>query len=303
MNKTLIFEGTEGARLGRVWLVPLLLPVFFFIGQIIAIVPPIELGLMHQDEIETYPNILYMLFVVFGAPFLIFWGWLRFREKRSLASVGITFSSGWKRLFGRGFLLGGGMAALSVAGIWMLGGYGVETAQDFGAVSYLPILLLMLGFAFQSSVEEILFRGWMLARLSERYGLWVGVWGNAIVFTLMHAGISGDEPFVLSDFAIFFVMTMAFSVFLSFMAVRQKSVWGACAWHAAWNWSYITWFGLPTTGIALDIRPLFVDLQITEGAAGWLTGGMAGPENSAVTTTVLIIGCFLLARGLRAKSA
>ncbi|MGB5346239.1 MAG: CPBP family glutamic-type intramembrane protease, partial [Woeseia sp.] len=88
--------------------------------------------------------------------------------------------------------------------------------------------------------------------------------------------------------------TLLFAVFLSFLAIREKSIWGACAWHAAWNWMFITWFGLPTTGIELNLAPLLGDLMAAPGAADWLTGGAEGPEGSVFTSIVLVAGCLLL---------
>ncbi|ALS96910.1 CPBP family intramembrane glutamic endopeptidase [Lacimicrobium alkaliphilum] len=295
MSNKVFFDSGEGYRKQKAWAVPILLLVFFFMGQVLSMVPPIEMGFFTEEEIETYPTILYMLIAGFGAPLLILALWLRFGEKRVLASIGMLRSSAAK-LFACGLGLGAGMASVSVLGIGLAGGYEIETTQDFAAVSYLPILLLALGFIVQSGVEEILFRGWMLSRLTERYSLWVGVLGNSTLFMLMHLDIAGEEAFHLGDFAIFVTMTMAFSIFLSFLVIRQQSIWGACAWHAAWNWSFITWFGLPTTGIVLDITPLWVDLIMTDNAPNWLTGGSAGPENSVITTIVLVLSCVLLAR-------
>lgn len=303
MTTTFFKDTLAGGRRTWPWAVPFLLVLFFFAGQIVAIVPAIESGWIAEDEIETYPNILYMLFVVFGTVMLPLMLWLRLFERRSWQSVGMLSANGQKGKFGRGFGLGLLMATLSVVGIWLLGGYGLETQDSIGAARFGPILLLAAGFVIQSSVEEIFFRGWMLSRMTERYGFMVGIFSNAVLFTLMHAGVGGGEQFILTEFALFFVMTMAFSIFLSLLVVRQGSVWGACAWHAAWNWSFITWFGLPTTGIALNIKPLFVDLQIAEGASDWLTGGAIGPENSAVTALFLVLGCLLLARGLKLRKA
>lgn len=299
-----IFPGDrEGRRRTWVWAVPFLLVIIFFAGQILAIVPAIESGMIAEDEIEAYPNILYMLTVVFGSVLVLLGLWVRFFEGRGLASIGMTLEPQAKNKLGWGYGVGLVMATASVVGIWAFGGYGVERPQDFALVSYAPIFLLALGFLVQSSVEEILFRGWMLSRVSERFGLWAGILSNATLFTLMHVDFSGEEAFSLIDFSIFTSMTMLFSIFLSFLAIRQKSVWGACAWHAAWNWSFITWFGLPTTGIALDITPLWVDLVMDESQVNWLTGGAVGPENSAITTLVLLIGCVLLYRGVRKNLA
>lgn len=286
--KARIFDETPvNPRRVWAWTVPLLLVLFITFGQLSAVIPAVELGYLDIDRVETYPSILYVLFAAFGMGGLILFAWVRLFERRGLDSIGLALPLG--RSFRTGALAGLAMATASVLGIWLAGAYQVESPQDFMAVSYLPILLLAFGFLVQSSVEEIFFRGWMLQRVSERYGLWAGVISNALLFTLMHVDQGEDVQTV--DLIIFFTMTMAFSIFLSFMVIRQKSVWGACAWHAAWNWSFITWFGLPTTGIALDITPLWVDLVAVDGAPQWLTGGITGPENSAVTSLVLLIGC------------
>ena len=95
---------------------------------------------------------------------------------------------------------------------------------------------------------------------------------------------------------LFALMTLLFAIFLSLLVIREKTVWGASAWHAAWNWIFITWFGLPTTGIELKLAPLIADLAPTEGAPEWLTGGMEGPEGSVMTLAVLTVGCLILLR-------
>jgi|GEM_PF-599516 len=293
---------TENSRRTWFWALFILLPVFFIGGQLTVLLPAKFANFVTRENVETYPTILYFLVASFGASFGILWLWLRFFERRSLASVGLAFDSSLKRYFPGGFATGLLMASASVLGVWLVGGYMLERPQDFALVSYGPILLLGLAFIVQSSVEEILFRGWMLSRLTERFGIWTGVLGNSTLFMLMHIEGIGGEGFDPLVFAIFTFMTMAFSIFVSFLSIRQKSVWGACAWHAAWNWSFITWFGLPTTGIALDVKPLWVDLMIKTGAPDWLSGGAEGPENSAITGMVLIVACLLAYHGLKKKT-
>jgi hypothetical protein len=92
---------------------------------------------------------------------------------------------------------------------------------------------------------------------------------------------------------------MLFSVFLSLLVIKEKSIWGAAAWHAAWNWMFITWFGLPTTGIELNLVPLVSDLMPAPEAAVWLTGGTDGPEGSVLALIVLALGCVWMVYSLR----
>jgi len=139
-----------------------------------------------------------------------------------------------------------------------------------------------------------------MSRISARFGLWAGIIGNSILFTLMHVEFDGLDSTPLVMIVLFNLMTFLFSVFLSLLVIREKSIWGASAWHAAWNWIFITWFALPTTGIELGLAPLVRDLAPVEGAPEWLTGGMTGPEGSVLTLIVLTLGCLILLwRGLK----
>lgn len=302
MTSTFFSDKAENSRRTWFWAIPILLPVFLVGGQILALLPARWANLLNAETIETYPTILYFLVASFAAGFAILALWIRYFERRGLASIGIAFAPAAKGHFSKGYVYGLAMAAISVVGVWAVGGYTIESPQDFAQVSYIPIALLCFSFIVQSSVEEFFFRGWMLSRLAERFGIWTGILGNGALFTLMH--VDFEAAFDPLPFAIFAVMTMTFSIFTSLLVVRQKTIWGAAAWHAAWNWSFITWFGLPTTGIALDVKPLWVDLMMREGAPEWLTGGSDGPENSIITSVVLIACCVLAAWGAgRKKSA
>lgn len=297
--KTELFEN-EGAGKRRtwVWAVPFLVPIFFICGQVTSILPVKALGLISREQVEVYPYFLYFLVASFACTLGFLLLWVRYFEGREFKCIGLTFKRTMLPRFGVGFAAGLALSCLSVLGIWALGGYRVETPFDFGMASYGPIFLLMLAFGLQSTVEEIFFRGWMLDRVAARFGLWPGILANSMLFTLMHLD---SENMTLMEGVTFAVMTTAFSIFLSLLVIRQKTVWGAGAWHAGWNWLFITWFGLPTTGIALDITPLWVDLEIAAGSPDWLTGGATGPENSLVTMAVLIVASLCLGLHLRRR--
>ena len=136
----------------------------------------------------------------------------------------------------------------------------------------------MFAFGLQAGTEELIFRGWMMERLSARYGLLAGVVGNSLLFMLMHMEAGGSETGSILSTIVFNLMTFLLSVFLSLLVIRQRSIWGAAAWHAAWNWIFITWFGLPTTGIELGLTPLLTNLAPVDDAPFWLTGGPTGPD-------------------------
>jgi membrane protease YdiL (CAAX protease family) len=299
--KTELFEA-EPPKHRRTWIlaVPVLAFAFFIVGQILMLLPTKHLGLASRETIETYPTILFLIIGAFGMTALVFAAWLRFFERRSWASVGLGIGKDTRRNYLLGFGLGLVMAASVVYAVRLLGGYAIEAEVDLQLRDLAPILILMFAFMLQSGVEELIFRGWMLGRIAARYGLWAGVIANSVLFTLMHFD-KDVSALGLSGTLLFVAMTILFSVFLSLLVIKEKSIWGAAAWHAAWNWMFITWFGLPTTGIELNLVPLVSDLMPTPDAAVWLTGGTDGPEGSVLALVVLVLGCVWLGYSLRRK--
>lgn len=302
--KTELFEA-QVPNHRRTWIlaIPVLAFSFFIVGQILTLMPVKLLGLASRDTIETYPTILFLIIGTFAMAALVFAAWLRFFERRSWASVGLGVREDTRRNYLLGFGLGLLMAATVVGSVQLLGGYSIEAELNLQLRDLVPILILMLAFMLQSGTEELVFRGWMLGRIAARYGLWAGVIGNSVLFTLMHVDTDALAALGMAGIIMFTFATLLFSIFLSLLAIRERSIWGAAAWHASWNWMFITWFGLPTTGIELNLVPLISDLKPVPDAAVWLTGGTDGPEGSVLTPVVLALGCLWLIRSLRRQRA
>ena len=77
--------------------------------------------------------------------------------------------------------------------------------------------------------------------------------------------------------------------------VREGSLWGIGAQHAAWNWAQGNLFGFEVSGIAPAGGMLF---NMMETGPDEITGGAFGPEGGLVITAVLLIGIAVLL-GLR----
>lgn len=299
---TFLFGTAEGSyRRTWAWATFILVPVFLVGGQILFLLPAKLLGWITRENVETYPYVLNLIIGAFAMCALIFWLWIRFFERRNLRSVGLSFDNRSTRQYARGFVLGLLMAAGVVYTVRLLGGYSVEAETHLASTDMVPILILLFAFILQAGTEELVFRGWMMGRLAERYGLWVGVIGNSVLFTLMHVDSEALAALGPSGIALFTAATLLFSIFLSLLVIRERSIWGAAAWHASWNWMFITWFGLPTTGIELGLAPLVADYMPTPDAAVWLTGGTDGPEGSVLTPIVLLIGTLILSWMLQAR--
>jgi len=294
MKQTIFAEETGNFR--RTWIgaVPVLVFVLFIGGQVMVLLPAKLLGLITRETVETWPTVLYLVIGSFTMAALLFALWIKLFERRSFAGVGLVPGPMAWRYGLRGYAVGLLMGVVVVFSVWLLGGYGMETDAGLSISDLGPILIMMFAFLLQSGTEEVVFRGWMLGRIAERFGIWAGIVGNSLLFTLMHVQFGESAETTASKVIIFVLGTFLFSVFLSLMAIRERSIWGAATWHAAWNWIFITWFALPTTGIELNLVPLVADLMPVADSPVWLTGGAEGPEGSLMTPIVLALGCLLL---------
>jgi len=291
LESVIFFDDPEPKR--RTWLLalPLLTIVFFVVGQLLAVIPVFETGLLDPDTIEQYPDILYMLFGPFTMIAVLLLCWVKFFEKRSLQGIGVNYSQRTRSEILQGYLVGLAMACTIVIIIFTCGAFQLGEQAPVSLISLLPPFLLFLGFAIQATAEEIVFRGWLLSRIAEHKGkIWATV-GSSLMFSFVHLLAFNFKDSSAVNLIIFASMTFVFSVFLALVTIGQKSIWFAASWHAAWNWVYINGFGLPTTGIVLDTRPIIVKLDPVGSSPDWLSGGLAGPENSIVTLVVLVLGC------------
>lgn len=299
-NTTYLFGPAEGNyRRTWAWATFIIVPVFFLGGQIMFLLPAKLLGWITRENVETYPHVLNLIIGAFAVSALIFVLWIRFFERRDFRSVGLVFDGKASKRYLRGFAAGLLMAAAVVYSVRFFGGYSVEAETHLSSSALVPVFILLFAFILQSGTEELVFRGWMMGRLAERYGLWVGVIGNSVLFALMHVDLEALTALGASGMVIFTTATLLFSIFLSLLVIRERSIWGAAAWHASWNWTFITWFGLPTTGIDLGLAPLVADYMPAPEAAVWLTGGTDGPEGSVLTPIILVIGTLILTWLLR----
>ena len=264
-----------------IWLVPILM-ILFNAVPVIALDDWMEArqwSTPRGDPIGL-PGLHALLWIGFVPTLLLVLAWVRFVERRSLASIGLVGPAPLKT-FAQGLAIGMGTIALVVSAIWAAGGL---RATGWGLAwqspqSLLQVALLLPGFMLQSSVEEVMFRGWMQSVLARTAGVAVAVVLVALVFTLLHFSPNQRWLVMLSSFL--------FSLFASAWALRTGNVWGVMGWHAGWNWLLATGFELPVTGIDAQLPALLVALQPSGVDA--LTGGAEGPEGSYLCSVFFIL--------------
>ena len=229
------------------------------------------------------------LVLPFAALGLVVLAWVRLVERRPLASIGLAGRHS-ARTFVLGHLTGVAMVGAIVAAIWIAGSFEVgDFAPAFGSAAALgSITILLAGFALQSSVEELLFRGWMLSAVASKFGLVAAVLLTSLVFAFLHYDHRATWLFATN--------VILFAVFASSWAFSTGNIWGVMGWHAGWNWLLATGFELRVTGLDAHMPSLFVTL-IPRGP-DYLTGGIQGPEGSVMCSLALLSGiAFFAVRG------
>jgi membrane protease YdiL (CAAX protease family) len=228
-----------------------------------------------RGDPSGFPGLCSMLLVDFSATGLVLLAWVRFVERRSLATIGLVearLEGNRARTFLMGLAIGLATSFAVVAAIWLAGGY---SAASFAKAFASPGALLRIGFllacfAVQSSVEEILFRGWLLSAVARKLNVTLGVALTSMVFMLLHYGPGQHWSVMLGTFL--------FSLFACAWALKTGNIWGVMGWHAGWNWLLAVGFEVPVTGLDAHLPALLA--KLTPIGPDSLTGGAQGPEGS-----------------------
>ena len=274
----------EPARGWQPWgaLVPFLGIAFVVatVGSLTSVLQ--EAGLVDATEhpigLVGFVAFLLIPFVALGASVL---AWVRLVERRPLAAIGLG-GARRTRTFVCGVLIGVAMVTAIVTGIWLAGGFHkVALGLAFRSPEALgSIGILLICFALQSSVEELLFRGWMLSAIAAKFGLVLAILLSSLVFLLLHCDPRANWIFLTNVFL--------YAVLACCWAIRTRNIWGVMGWHTGMNWMFTVGFELRVTALDAHLPALLV--KLTPVGSEYLTGGSHGPEGSIVCSPVLACG-------------
>lgn len=198
-------------------------------------------------------------------------------EKRSLRSMGLTRPHALRH-YGSGALFGAVSFSAAFGLTALLGGVRLEGVNPLGSVW--PMLLLMLAaFVVQSAGEELLLRGYFMTSLSKNARLPASIFVSSIVFGLLHISNPGAGPAAFANVALV-------GVVLGLYILLTGDLWGACGYHALWNFFQSSVFGISVSGI--DLGTSLFRVSVT-GQNKLLTGGEFGLEGSLCTTMILLV--------------
>jgi membrane protease YdiL (CAAX protease family) len=255
--------------------------IYFYTAQIISVhagnglssgvwLPFIDRGIL-----------LFLLVVGYAVMARVFNG-----RREPIRSMGLVFRPGWQKEFGLGAALGWAMLLASILPLVLSGGLIITfwaIPRQFGI---LIVDLLILAVA--ALAEEVAFRGYPFQQLIEAIGPTPATIVFSILFAIMHIFNPGANRAS-------FLVTVFCGWLLSVAYLRTRALWVSWGWHFAWNASMCVLFGLPVSGLT-QFSPV---IQSNTVGPVWMTGGDYGPEASAVTAIVILIGVFVVHRTTR----
>jgi membrane protease YdiL (CAAX protease family) len=196
-------------------------------------------------------------------------------ENRSPLSYGLTGPNRAQH-FLTGLLAGFGF--LSLLMLLLLLTHHVQLDASTLAASALWRSALLWGCAFLlvGCTEELLLRGYLLQTLARGIGFWPAALALALLFGSLHKTNPGESRIGLLTAAL---IALLFSLSLR----RIGSLWWAIGFHSAWDWAESFFYGTPDSGILSQGR------RLTAHAHGplWWSGGVTGPEGSALCLPIL----------------
>src|SRR5262249_6206155 len=145
--------------------------------------------------------------------------WVRLVERRPLSGIGLEGAHPVRTFLG-GLVVGAVMVIVIVAGMCAAGSLRVVAfGHPFRSLVTLgSMAILLICFAIQSGVEELVFRGWMFSAIAAKFRVVFAVLLSSLVFTFLHFDPRANCMFVVNVFL--------FAVFACCWVIRTGNVWG-----------------------------------------------------------------------------
>ena len=237
------FSTVIASIIGFYMLAVLLASLIFAIQAMLIDHEPFKLKLVwipKKGDTYLYTSLLNMLIVTW-----VFTHWV---DRRPLISVGIALHRNTLLNFSLGFAAGVLVKAIAVFLIFYVD-LGLVPRWPFLAISdsVISLLAVLSMSGISVSVEELLFRGYFMQRLSQVVGAYPSVLITAGIFGLAHYHIAGW------DYALFAALL---GLNLGLLVIKTRSLWPAIGMHLGFNavLSNIALVAVPTPEFA-GLRP------------------------------------------------
>lgn len=272
------------------YLIKILLTTFIvyfislIIGEVLIIGGSYLFGFNATDHQMPQDVVLLCSFYGYIITILLFLLFTKMINKKKISSIGLDKK--FKTIF-KGILIG--ITTLTIIiGILLL--CGAIKYNGFNSnINIFIIILYFFGYFIQSSMEELISRGYLLHRLKEKLSIKTAVFVSIIFFTGGHFPQLFNEGLILGLIGVInlFLISLIFTV----LTFKDKNIYSAIGFHFIWNFVLFNIIGLNLSGIEIT-NPL-LKMKVVNS---FLTGSSYGIESSIITMIVLFFIFIFLKR-------
>jgi membrane protease YdiL (CAAX protease family) len=175
------------------------------------------------------------------------------------------------------------MAVAAVAITVLAGGAGLVFTGESVRSWLATAVTLGFGLLLAALAEELIFRGFPLARLAAG----IGKVGASAVLAVLFAGVHLGNPAV-SPLGVLNVVLAALVLSAAFFTPGGlPAAWGV---HLGWNAGLALGADAPVSGLTFRVPAV----EFAPGRLGWVTGGAFGPEGGVGASLVMVIALIWL---------
>ena len=160
-------------------------------------------------------------------------------------------------------------------------------------INWLFLILYFFGYLIQSTMEEVVCRGYLLHRLKEKIPNGA-ILISILFFLIGHLSKLFDEGFIIGIIGI--ANLLLISMIWITTTLKDKNIYSAIGFHFIWNFALFNIIGLNLSGLEITNSIFKFNAENI-----FLTGGNYGIESSVITTIVLSIMLLVIKRQSKLK--
>lgn len=209
-----------------------------------------------------------------------YWAFVHWYEKRDVSELRPRLAPVLLSAAGGAMLM-----ALPIALLFALGAYEMVHYRGFSS-SLVGVAVLIV---IAAMLEELVYRLLLFRLLERAWGTGVALVVSSVIFALAHMeNVENGGAFTV---VAMLVSVTAGGLIWGLVFVLTRNLWAATVNHAAWNFTILL-SGVPLSGI--ESWRAVAPLESRYAGPDWLTGGMFGPECSALVLASNAITILLL---------
>ncbi|MDD3222854.1 MAG: CPBP family intramembrane metalloprotease [Clostridia bacterium] len=165
--------------------------------------------------------------------------------------------------------------------------------NSFSTVEIVLIIIASICIGLKSGIlEEMLFRGFIMKLLENRWNRYIAIFVPSFLFSLVH--IPSMENFTIGGVMLLIISGTLVGVMFSLVAYKGNSISNSAMMHGIWNFVLITDILHITTSAGAYGKPIFSLIIPSENIL--LTGGGFGIEASLVAIIGYLFVCSMTYR-------